>query len=81
MENKNDLGKESAFPIHPDCVMGMDLRTYIATKCVAGLLSTDFVLVSAEDDARKRGVGTATILAELAVVQADALIAELSKNT
>lgn len=61
--NAND----SAFP--DDCNEGMDLRTYIATKLMAGLVSNQNTMPETTNDA----------LAKASCSLADALIAELNK--
>lgn len=92
--NKNDLGKSPAFPktafrdsqasvegsfTHGDSD-GMDIRTYIATKCLAGMLSDNKNFISA-DFYKEEGLSMAQYLSINSVKYADALIAELSKNT
>lgn len=96
--NKNDLGKSPAFPTdevvfdqmlgknvkeHKDSA-GMDLRTYIATKCLAGLLSDNRNHAAITQIIHEKGKNAdehGVLMAKSAIILADTLIAELSKNT
>jgi len=59
---------------------GMDLRTYIATACLQGLLANSSFVSSMAKEA-----GSTTVayrgMAKVAAMGADALIAELNKET
>lgn len=77
----DDIGREPAFPVHPNgpIFRGMTYRQWLVGMALQGLLSnTTLAAIRAHESVNGRDVSS--VVAQIAIAEADAVLAQLEKE-